>query len=337
MNADQPTKIGTIADLARVAGVSISTVSRALSGKGLLKSETRDRIREIAERHGFQTDSKAQNLRLGRSGTIGIVLPLGHEKEQHVSDPFFMAILALLADNISARGHDLLFRRVEPQGDDWLTRIADPRRVDGILVIGQSDQAAAIDRFGQGYAPMVVWGEWSAGQSYCTVGVDNVVGGRLAAEHLLERGRRKLAFFGNVGLPEFRARHDGFLEMLPPDLYDHHRLVPIHMTAQGSHAAAIEYLRACPDTDGIFAASDVIAMSVIRAAADIGKRVPHDLSVVGFDDVPMAAQGNPPLTTIRQDLERGARLMCTMLFDILDGKGRTSEQLVPELIVRASS
>jgi len=332
-----PGKINNLIELARIAGVSTSTVSRALSGKGALNDTTRQRIRAIAERHGFQVDAKAQNLRLGRTGTIGIILPLGHEKEQHVSDPFFMAILALLADEISDRGYDLLFRRIDPEGSEWLNRILETKRVDGLLIIGQSDQGEVLERVGKGYKPLAVWGQGEPNQSYTTVGVDNVAGGRLAAKHLLERGRTRLAYFGNVGLPEFRARYDGFLSALPAHVKGMTELVSIHMTSHASHAAALDFLRDHPDTDGIFAASDVTALSVIRGAVESGRRVPEDISVIGFDDVPLAGYSNPPLTTIRQDLERGARAMCDIVFARLDGETRNSVRLSPELIVRASS
>jgi DNA-binding LacI/PurR family transcriptional regulator len=209
--------------------------------------------------------------------------------------------------------------------------------MDGLLIVGQSDQSAAIEEAAKSYEPMVVWGQWLPGQGYTTVGVDNVTGGRLAAEHLVSRGRTRLAFFGNTAVPEFAARYEGFLTMLAPDIHEAHALVPIHLTSKDSYDAAVEYLTSHPTTDGIFAASDVVAMSVVRAAVDCGRRVPEDISVVGFDDVPLAAQSNPPLTTISQDLEQGSNLMCDILFDRMNGKRSTSVRLTPELIVRASS
>jgi DNA-binding LacI/PurR family transcriptional regulator len=276
-------------------------------------------------------------LRTRQSHTVALVLPLGHEKSQHLSDPFFMAMLAFLADEVSQRGYDLLFRRIEPKSDDWLRQIIDSTRVDGVLVIGQSDQLAVLDAVGGSYEPLVVWGEWSPGQKYISVGTDNVRGGRLAAEHLIGRGRRTLAFLGHTSVPEFAARYEGFRSMLPPELHDRHVLASAHLTPTDAFEAASRLLCENPTVDGVFAASDVVAMSVIRAAVAQGRSVPENLSVVGFDDVTLASQSNPPLTTIRQDLERGSALMCELLFKRIAGEPCSSVRLDPELVVRAST
>ncbi|UZW54383.1 LacI family transcriptional regulator [Sphingobium sp. JS3065] len=323
--------------MAKLAGVSTATVSRALANSELISETTRQRIQELARQTGFTVNPAARMLRTRQSNTIALVLPLGHEKGQHLSDPFFMAMLAYLADAVSQRGYDLLLKRIEPHQDTWLRKIIDSSRVDGVLVIGQSDQAAVLQDVGDSYEPMIVWGQWAPGQSYISVGADNVGGGRLAAEHLLSRGRRTLGFFGNTDAPEFAARYEGFRKVLPPEAHDAHVLVPAHMTSHDAFAAAQRLFRDHPDIDGVFAGSDVVAMSVIRAAVAVGRAVPEDLSVVGFDDVPIAAQSNPPLTTIRQDLERGSTLMCELLFNRMKGEPCSSILLPPELVVRSST
>ncbi|WP_049785919.1 LacI family DNA-binding transcriptional regulator [Sphingobium chlorophenolicum] len=323
--------------MAKLAGVSPATVSRALANSELISAPTRQRIQELARQTGFTVNPAARMLRTRQSHTIALILPLGHEKGQHLSDPFFMAMLAYLADAVSQRGYDLLLKRIEPQQDSWLRTIIDSSRVDGVLVIGQSDQAAVLQEVGESYEPMVVWGQWAIGQSYVSVGADNVSGGRLAAEHLLSRGRRTLGFLGNTDVPEFAARYEGFRTMLTPEAYDAHVLVPAHLTSHDAFAAAQQLFRDHPDIDGVFAASDVVAMGVIRAAVAMGRAVPEDLSVVGFDDVPIAAQSNPPLTTIRQDLERGSTLMCELLFNRMKGEPCSSILLPPELVVRSST
>lgn len=332
-----PTQIRSINDIARLAGVSASTVSRALADNPLIARRTRQRIQAIARDAGFSVNPAARTLRTRQSKTIGLVLPLGHEKAQHLSDPFFTAMLGLLADQVSRRGYDLLLRRVEPTSNNWLRAIVESRRVDGIIVIGQSDQERVLDEMGEEFKPLVVWGQWLPTQKYLTVGVDNVAGGRLAGEHLLSRGRQNLAFLGNTDVPEFKARYEGFLAVLPPKVRKAHAHTAMHLTSQDSYADALAYLEAHPKTDGVFAASDVIAMSVIRAAVACGKRVPEDISVVGFDDVALAAQSNPPLTTIRQDLDRGSSLLCDLLFQRMKGEHCTSVLLPPSLVCRASS
>src|SRR6478609_5682672 len=165
-------KVRTIYDLARVAGVSAATVSRALAGKTVVSSKTAERIRKLAQEHGFTPSSTARNLRTRKRGAIGVVIPLGHERGQHISDPFFMTLIGCLADELTERGFDLVLSRVIPDRDDWLQRMIDADRVDGFIVIGQSDQSKVLDAAAQTYLPMVAWGAFVQGQVHCSVGTD---------------------------------------------------------------------------------------------------------------------------------------------------------------------
>ena len=191
----------TLADLAKIAGVSVATVSRSLTGSSLIAEATRVRIVALAREYGFQVNQSARNLRLKRTGAIGVVLPLGHEADQHLSDPFFMSLLGPLADAVADRGYDLLLSRVIPKDDRWLDRIVDAGRVDGTVVIGQSDQIEAIERVAGRYRPLIVWGAAMPGGAQITVGSDNVAGGRIAARHLLAQGRTRLSWAKFLRLP----------------------------------------------------------------------------------------------------------------------------------------
>lgn len=334
---DPADHLKSIADLARLAGVSVSTVSRALTGKGALNKGTRARIQALADQHGFRMNVAAQNLRLGRTGAIAVLLPMGPERGRQLADPFFVTMLGCLADALTDRGYDLLLSRVVPQGDDWLGSFIRAGRADGIIVVGQSTQSAALDRAAAHYRPMVVWGAGSADNMHVTVGTDNVAGGVLAAHHLIARGRRRLAYFGAVSVPEFAARHQGFLDGLPDDLRDEVDLVPTAMTPDQSFRAAADYFAAGHRPDGVFAASDVVAMSIMAAAAEQGLRVPQDMAVVGFDDILLARFAHPPLTTIRQDIEAGARALVDLLVRRIEGQNAGTVQIAPELVVRESS
>ena len=327
----------TLAQLAELAGVSVATVSRSLAGNPVIAEATRSRIVALAQEHGFQVNQAARNLRLRRTGAIGVVLPLGHEADQTLSDPFFMSLLGPLADAIAGRGHDLLLSRVIPTDDRWLDRIVDAGRVDGVVLIGQSNQIEVIERVAQRYRPMIVWGAAQPGSEQITVGSDNVAGGKLAAEHLLAQGRKRLAFFGNVEVPEFAARFAGFSQALAAAGHGAGTLLPLHLTSESSYGAIEAYLGKNPPPDGIVAASDVIAMSALRALAVHGKRVPQDVGVIGYDDVMVASHTTPPLTTIRQDVARGAEMMIQMLFSRMEGGEVASVSMMPELILRGSA
>lgn len=315
----------------------MATVSRSLAGHTVIAEATRTRIVALAQEHGFQVNQAARNLRLKRTGAIGVILPLGHEADQHLSDPFFMSLLAPLADAIADRGHDLLLSRVIPNDDRWLDAIVDGGRVDGVIVIGQSNQIEVIERIARRYRPMIVWGAGTPDKTQLTVGTDNVAGGRMAAEHLLAQGRTRLAFFGNIDVPEFAARYEGFEQALRNAGSGKATLLPVHLTSESSYSAIEEYLGGHPSPDGIVAASDVIAMSALRALAGHGKRVPQDVSVVGYDDVQVAMHTTPPLTTIRQDVARGAKLMVEMLFRRMEGGEVESVAMQPEMILRGSA
>jgi DNA-binding LacI/PurR family transcriptional regulator len=164
-----------------------------------------------------------------------------------------------------------------------------------------------------------------------------VAGGKLAAEHLLAQGRKRLAFFGNVEVPAFAARFAGFSQALAAAGHGAGTLLPLHLTSESSYGAIEAYLGKNPPPDGIVAASDVIAMSALRALAVHGKRVPQDVGVIGYDDVMVASHTTPPLTTIRQDVARGAEMMIQMLFSRMEGGEVASVSMMPELILRGSA
>lgn len=336
---DEQGRVRNITDLARLAGVSPGTVSRALADSQLIAKKTRERIQALAREHDFRPNVMARNLRIKRAGAIGVLIPLGHETGQHISDPFFMTLLGQLADALTERGYDLLLSRVIPTDPDWLSRVADSGRVDGLILIGQSDQSAVIDRLAQRYLPMVAWGANLPGQVHCSVGSDNRKGGELATRHLIERGCRNFAFFGDPIAPEIAERLEGCRAALAvAGLSETLTVLPAHLTAETAHPAISKWLeetKAIPD--GIIAASDVIAMSALRALSEHGVSVPHQVHVVGYDDLAFANQTVPPLSTIKQDLSAGAAHLVDLLFRRISGEKTESVVLEPTLVVRQSS
>lgn len=340
LDAVHPAKrVRNIAELAQIAGVSAGTVSRALSGTGLISEKTRERIRELARRHDFTPNAMARNLRIQRTGAIGVVIPLGHEVEQHISDPFFMTMLGHLVDALTERGYDLLLSRVIPATSDWLDRIVDSGRVDGVIVIGQSDQAETLDRVATRYNPLVVWGGHLEGQVHCSVGSDNRLGGDLAATHLIERGCRHIAFFGDARAQEIGQRLEGCRRaMARANLTDGLRIFPAHLTADDAHPNITKFLEEAGERpQGIVAVSDVVAMSAVHALAELGVAVPDQVRVIGYDDLPIAQQTVPRLSTIRQDFARGASSLVDLLLRRIAGEKTQSVVMTPELIVRLSS
>jgi DNA-binding LacI/PurR family transcriptional regulator len=337
--ADSIKRIRNIAELAALAGVSAGTVSRALSGTGLISEKTRERIRDLARAHEFTPNAMARNLRIQRTGAIGVVIPLGHETGQHISDPFFMTMLGYLADSLTERGYDLLLSRVIPSDSNWLDRIVDSGRVDGLIVIGQSDQADVLDRVAARYHPLVVWGGDGPGLTHCSVGSANRLGGRIATEHLIAKGCKRIAFFGDSRALEIAQRLEGCrAAMADAGLVDGPTVFPAHLVAESAHPDIVGFLGSSAERpQGIFAASDVIAMSAIRALAERNISVPDEVRVVGYDDLPIAQQTVPRLTTVRQDFAGGAAHMVNLLLRRIAGEATDSVVMEPKLIVRLSS
>lgn len=327
-----------MAELARRAGVSVSTVSRALSGSTVVNRKTREKIAALARESDFRPNAQARNLRLQRTNAIGVLLPLGHQSDQHLTDPFFLSMLGYLADAIADRGYDMLLSKIIPSSEDWLDALVDSNRFDGVVIVGQSNQAAQIDRAAQRYRKIVAWGARLPDQHYVSVGTDNRRGGSLAAEHLIARGRRKLLFLGDPRAPEIEQRQAGFMDACrAAGIASDATSLDIELVAETAHARLRHHFAQPVDVDGIVAASDVIAMAAIRALSEHGRQVPQEISITGFDDVMLAAHTVPPLTTVRQDLQRGAGLMIDALFALMAGETVQSVEMPPELIVRASS
>jgi DNA-binding LacI/PurR family transcriptional regulator len=328
-----------MADIARLAGVHVSTVSRALAGSRLVERGVRDSILEIAAKHGYVVNRAASNLRTSRTQTLSVAIPLAHERGQTLTDPFFTDMLGHLADEITRRGYGMYLEKILPPMNDWLPKLIASRRSDGIIVIGQSTEQAAIEKAAATFAPLAVWGGHLAKQSYCVIGTDNVDGGRMATEHLLATGRRRIVFVGDPSIPEIRLRCDGYKLALKraPRGSAPARILKSHMTPESAHDAMRKFIAGGAEFDAVFAATDIIAISSMRAIAASGLAVPRDVAVVGFDDIAMAAHMHPSLTTVRQDVARGAELLVDSLLRRIAGENTASVVLPGELVVRESS
>ncbi len=330
--------VKNLKEFAELAGVSTATASRALTGSGRVSDETRKRIAVLAEKLGYQPNIAARNLRTQRTMTIGVLVPLGHEALQHLSDPFFNTMTGFLADAFAEYGYDMLLSRVLPRNDRWMDRFIGSGRVDGIVVVGQSDQFHVIETISRRYEPMVVWGGYSPGQHHCSIGSDNRLGGRLAAMHLIDRGCRRIAYAGPLEGSEFGERLDGarraLLEAGATPLVE----LRTHFEPDAAYADVREQLgNMAQIPDGIVAGSDVTAISVIRALRDLGQRVPDDVRVIGYDGLPIGEHMSPPLSTIDQQLRHGAQLLTQTLLRRIAGEATRSSQIEPHVIVRGST
>lgn len=337
-DTDKPRVIRTITDLAKVAGVSPGTVSRALAGKSLVNAKTRDRIQALAREHGFRLNQMASRLRRQETGVIGVVIPLGHDRRQQISDTFFMTLLGFLADELTERGYDLMLRRVIPETDEeWLDHFIGSGMVDGVIVVGQSDQFDRIEEVADGYLPMVVWGNHQEGQRHCVVGTDNRLGGKIAAERLIAAGTTSLAFLGSTEAIEFAARYAGAKEVADR-MSVPISVLPTHLNPDRAAEEIARHLSAgTMGFDGLFAATDLLAVACLRELRNRKIAVPDRVRLVGFDDLPISAQTQPSLTTVRQDIAAGARWLVELLLRRMGGEDTESRVMPPKLVVRESA
>jgi DNA-binding LacI/PurR family transcriptional regulator len=328
-----------MAAVARRVGVSLSTVSRALADSPLISEETRRQVREAAESLNYRVDAAGSSLRTGLTRTVGVIIPLAHAAKQNLSDPFFLEILGALADELTACGYSMLLNKVTEDPSDWIATIARGRRADGVIVIGQSLHHEALNQVAATEFPMVVWGSTMKGQRYITVGSDNEAGGKAATAHLISQGCRTIAFLGDPAAPEVAARLEGYRQALTaagiarsPQLE-----VAVRFGSDTAYHATASLIDADVEFDGIVACSDVFAMGAMRALSERGRKVPADVALVGFDDIPFAAYTTPPLTTIRQNCHLGARLLVEKLMRAVRHENNEPAVIPTELVVRASS
>jgi len=337
--ADPPAARPQMADIARIAGVSRATVSRALNGSKLLNPETRERIVELARSMNYSINVAAQNLRLKQNRTIAVIVPFDPSTRQHLSDPFFLSLIGSIADALTARGLEMLLSRADVNDLEVATQCVDAGRASGIVLIGQWHLHEHLNEMARRGVPFVVWGANVSDQAYATVGGDNARGGELATTHLLAAGARRVVFLGDTGLPEIAERFEGYQRA-----HERAGVRPIARLCrntpfvQARIVADIESLvNSGQRFDAIFATSDLMAMTAISALRRLDRRVPDDVLVVGYDDIPLASFFHPALSTVRQPIENAGEQLVESLLEQLAGRPPVSRQLVTELVVRESS
>ena len=334
----KPSGRPTSFDIAYLAGVSQPTVSRALRGSKSVSLATRQRIEKIARDLNYTVDKHASSLRSQRADTIALLFFQDPTPDDSMINPFFLAMLGAITRQCANRGLDLLisFQRME---DDWHVAYQDSHKADGLLLLGYGDYTAYQARLAhlmrQG-THFVRWGSVGADMIGPTVGSDNLGAGRLAGEHLMALGCRRIAFLGHADehYPEFADRYRGLCAALGD--------VPAYQldaitTEEAGYAACRALQDRCADFDAIFAASDLIAMGAMRALAEAGRRVPQDVKIVGFDDIPAASVTNPPLTTIVQDLKGAGELLVETLMARIEERDPPPPTLPTRLVARGST
>jgi len=330
----------TLVGLAKLAGVSTSTVSRALHDNPLIKQETRERIQALAQQHNFSLNRAASRLRTRKTNVVAVILNLTDETDQSISDPFLLKVVGDLNQALNRQGYEMLLSNSLMASDDWANYFISSCRADGILVIGQGKRLDKIEKAANSGAPIVVWGDPSSAANYPIVGSDNELGGLLATQHLLITGCKRIVFLGDPEHAEMKQRHNGYSKALK--LAGVSEELSLTLAIDITSTAAYEKInRVILEQglffDGIVASSDMVALGALKALKERYINVPADVSIVGFDDIAMAELFHPALTTIKQDTQSAAKLMVEQLINQFQQKPVVSQVLDIELVKRHST
>ncbi|WP_151718960.1 LacI family DNA-binding transcriptional regulator [Gemmobacter serpentinus] len=330
MKHDRP----KLRDVARLAGVSTATVSRALSNPDMVSEDTRAAVHAAIEATGYRMNLAARNLRHQRTGGIVALVP-------NLANPFFSQILSGIASVLGPAGYNLLVADTTGAGPDLLLDYAEPSRADGLIVLDGNFPMVALE---PGRVPVVQACEWVPGLPAARVKIDNRAAAGVAVGHLLDLGHRRI---GHVTGPANNVLTEARIGGVRDRLAEAGLPFPDEAVYQGDFSldsgrqAAGQWLTQPRDSrpTAVFLASDAMACGFIGEVQRHGLSVPGDVSVVGFDDIELIAHIAPPLTTIHQPRAEIGRLAAERLLAQLRGESQADgDTILPvELLIRAST
>ncbi len=332
----------TSRDIADLAGVSQATVSRALRDSPHVRPETRARVKSIAKELNYFVNRNAAGLRTHHSNTIALLLFDETGGGEAQINPFFLSMLGYITRAAARLDYDILIS-LQQLHDDWHIEYQASHRADGLILLGYGDYRTykeKLDALVAANTRFIIFGPIIEDHPGNFIGCDNVSGGYQATRHLLEIGRKRIAFLGNTTrrCPEFAGRYKGYvrghkeagIESISTLKVDADNLEQLGVRAVNS------LLDSGQQFDAIFAVTDVIAIGAIKALQARGLSVPSDVSVVGFDDLPLASHVTPALTTVRQDIQLASESLVEGIVGLIEAEPVKSTLMEPTLVVRAS-
>lgn len=326
----------TMRDVARLAGVSVATVSNVLNQPAIVKTHTRERVERAIAQLDFVPNSAARHLAAGRSKSIGLVV-------LDLANPYFLAVARGVEDVAADAGYVvMLFNSADSAArEERALRVLLEQRVSGVLMSPVGSRSASVSRLRSEGIDVVLLDRAGSRRGECSVAVDDRQGGRLAAEHLLEHGHRQLVFVGGAShVRQHAARLAGAKAALrDAGVDDDIPVIREEMTIEGGRNAALRILEMRPRPSAVLCGNDLYAVGVEQALLSAGVRVPEDVSVVGYDDVEMAAQTAVPLTSVQQPMYAMGRTATELLISEIEDPAHEHEriQFTPRLVPRASS
>lgn len=325
--------------IAKLGKVSRSTVSRVLNNHPNVSPATRERVLEIIHKMNFQPNVAARGLAKGYTRVLGLVIPMG--VAALFTDPYFPSFIQGVSAACNVHDHSVMLWLAEPEYERRTIRqIMHSGLLDGVIVASNLLDDPVVQALLEGDLPFILNGRHPNDGRVNYVDIDNIASAREAVLHLLRLGRKRIGTIaGPHNMIAGADRQDGYIAALRDrgQLIDSGLIVESDFTEAGGYSAMQRLLAHRPDA--VFAASDTMAVGALHALREAGLRVPEDVAVVGFDDMPFAARTDPPLTTVRQPIHRSGELATETLIDLIQHPQPAPRRIIlpTELVVRASS
>ena len=331
----------TIKDIARVAGVSVTTVSRALNGYSDVNKKTRQKIEEVAKELNYSPNTVARSLVMKKSKTIGLLV--SDMNREGVKDNFTFEVLCGINEASANSDYDLvLFSTTSSkQSQKTYTQLCRERRVDGVILQGIKTDDPYLQEVVESDIPCVLVDipQESATVGYVTT--DNVEGAKKAVAHLIASGHRNIAMINGHEKADVSIRRlQGYMEALNIGnlKFRPEWIKNGDFKENVAEEVAVELLTEHPEITAVFCASDLMGLGVLKAVKKFGKKVPDDIAVIGYDDIMLASYSNPSLSTIRQDKFKLGFEAAVLLIDMLEGKEQSHARIIDtKLIIREST
>lgn len=336
----QPKRRYTIKDIAEQSGVSLSTVSLVLNDNPRISQATRERVLQTIERLGYQPNRMARALAWRHTRTLGVLVP---QLRHAFADVYFGEIVSGIYDRASKLGYKVLLEvaRTDFIENKEYLQLYDQKFVDGILFIGSNARHRFLAELADGSRPFLLVNNYSKEFDLNYVVSNYRYGAWQAAQHLVRLGHRRIGFISGA-LSEIQTSQDifeSFQEVMQERniQFDADLVVDGWLTEEGGMKAAEQLLRQNPDMTAIFALNDKMALGAMKRLSELGLRVPHDIAVVGFDDIPQASYSIPGLTTVHQPLYEIGKQACERLIELVHGRTERVQEVIPiYLTVRES-
>ncbi len=328
----------TLEDIAHLSGFSRSTVSRVINGDPNVNEQTRAKVLEVINRINFQPNLAARGLATGYTRVIGLVIPTA--VSAIFADPYFPLVIQGVASACNANNYSVMLWLAEPEYErNTISQILYNGIVDGVIVSSMLMDDPLIDRLSESKRPFITIGRHPTNEKINYVDVDNRTGAYQGVLYAIHTGHRRVATItGPRNTVSGMDRYQGYLDAL------HERGLPLipELVVEGEYSDASGYLAMqrllpqCPDA--VLVASDAMAFAAMRAIIDVGLRIPEDIAVIGFDDIPAAATNKPSLTTVRQPIVRTGAMAAEMLIDMIEHPDDQPRRIVlpTELVIRDS-